>query len=425
MVGLQSLPTVEHAMILKALLALCLITSVASLPTAADAQTFSTIWAFNGGDGSYPLGLTIRGGALYGTAGCLQGCGGIGTVFQMRRFGSSWAHNTVALVSGQPAAWVVFGPDNHLYGTTSNGGSQRDGIIFELTPGVLICKTANCFWAQKLLHQFSGSPDGQYPGGPLVWDQIGNIYGTTGSGGLSNLGTVYEMTKLGNNWTENPIYSFTGPDGEAPYAGVILDGNGNLFGTTVAGGLYGFGTVFELKYTNGVGWTETVLYNFENTTDGQSPYAGLALDSMGNLYGAAAAGGSEGGGTVFELSPIGNTWTFTLLHSFSVQQDMYCPAPSAPGPDAPLTLDGAGNLYGTTFCDGANSFGNIFKLTNTQNGWQYTSLHDFTGGTDGSWPGSNVTIDTDGTLYGTAGHGGNDSTCNPPYGCGVVWMIKP
>jgi uncharacterized repeat protein (TIGR03803 family) len=231
------------------------------------------------------------------------------------------------------------------------------------------------------------------------------------------------MTKSGNNWTETPIYSFTGPDGAQPYAGVILDGSGNLFGTTVAGGLYGFGTVFELTYTNGVGWTETVLYNFENSIDGQSPYAGLALDNMGNLYGSAANGGSEGGGTVFELSPVGNTWTFTLLYGFSGQQGD-CPA-YVLGPAAPLTLDNAGNLYGTTYCDGANGFGNIFKLTKTQIGWEYTSLHDFTWGTDGAFSASNVTIDTDGTLYGTAGHGGNDSTCNPPFGCGVVWMIKP
>ncbi len=404
---------------LKTLVSLSLIAIIASLSVAANAQTFSTIYAFYGGDGSNPLGLTIHGGVLYGTTGCLKGCGLVGAVFQMSRFGSSWAHTTIALVSGQPYAVAVFGPDDHLYGTTFSGGSQRDGSIFELTPQMSICKTANCFWAQKLLYQFSGSPDGQYPGsGALVWDQAGNIYGTTYNGGSANLGTVYEMTKSGNNWTEAPIYSFTGPDGEWPYGGVILDGNGNLFGTTTAGGLYGFGTVFELTYTIGVGWTETVLYNFEDSTDGESPYAGLALDSMGNLYGSAADGGSEGGGTVFELSPVGNTWAFTLLYSFSGPQGMGCPAPFAPGP-APLTLDNAGNLYGTTFCDGANGFGNIFKLTNTQNGWEYTSLHDFTGGTDGSWPLSNVTIDTDGTLYGTASHGGNNSDS------GTVWMIKP
>ena len=98
------------------------------------------------------------------------------------------------------------------------GGPQADGTVFALTPQASICKTANCFWTQKSLYQFSGSPDGQYPGtGDLIWDSTGNIYGTTTYGGPSNLGTVYEMTKSGNNWTETPIYSFTGPDGAYPY----------------------------------------------------------------------------------------------------------------------------------------------------------------------------------------------------------------
>lgn len=166
------------------------------------------------------------------------------------------------------------------------------------------------------------------------------------------------------------------------------------------------------------GWTETVLYNFQNLGDGTSPYAGLAEDGAGNLYGTATDGGTGGGGTVFELSRVGNTWMFALLYSFSGQQGQLC------GSYAPVSIDNSGSLYGTTFCDGANSFGNVFKLTNTRNGWQYLSVHDFTDGPDGAEPISNVTIDTDGTLYGTAQYGGN-SACNAPYGCGVVWMIKP
>ncbi|MFZ0708397.1 MAG: choice-of-anchor tandem repeat GloVer-containing protein, partial [Candidatus Korobacteraceae bacterium] len=141
--------------------------------------------------------------------------------------------------------------------------------------------------------------------------------------------------------------------------------------------------------------------------------AGLVMDAAGNLYGATTDGGSGGGGTVFELSPMGNTWVFTLLYSLSGQQGQTC------GTWAPLTIDNSANLYGTTYCGGANGFGNIFKLTNTQIGWEYTSLHDFTWGTDGALSASTVTIDTDGTLYGTASHGGNNSDS------GVVWMIKP
>ena len=181
---------------------------------------------------------------------------------------------------------------------------------------------------------------------------MGNIYGTTFSGGASNLGTVFQMTKSDNGWTEAPIYSFTAePDGEGPVAGVILDSNGDLFGTTEEGGLYGFGTVFELSYKINSGWTETVLYNFQNLSDGQVPIAGLVADSAGNLYGATGDGGGGGGGTVFELSPMGNSWAFTLLYSFSGQQGMYC------GPRASLSMDNSGSLYGTTACDGANSLG--------------------------------------------------------------------
>ncbi len=414
-------------MSLKALFYVSLITFVASIGPAAPAQTFSVIHAFAGSDGSNPwAGLTIRAGVLYGTSSRLpQDARFAGTVYQLSHFGSSWAYTSLASVSGQLVAGAAFGPDNHLYGTTFSGGSQEEGSVFELTPQMSICKMANCFWPQKLLYQFSGSPDGAGPGpGVLVWDQAGNIYGTTMSGGFANAGTVYKMTKSGNSWMEVPIYTFTGPDGGIPYGGVILDDNGNLFGTTIAGGLYGWGNVFELKYTNGVGWTETVLYSFENSTDGWLPYAGLARDSMGNLYGSAAGGGSGGGGTVFELSPVGDTWEFKLLYSFSGQQGMYCVA-NALGPVAPLTFDSAGNLYGTTYCDGANSSGNIFKLTNTQNGWHYTSLYDFTGSADGATPIGKVAIDADGTLYGTAYQGGNRVGECAPSGCGTVWMIKP
>jgi uncharacterized repeat protein (TIGR03803 family) len=399
---------------------LCLIAFVVSLRLTAHAQTFSVVHAFNGVNFAAPLsGVTLGAGVLYGTTECLNDCGGYGTVYQITPLGSNWYYAPLFLFSGRnglgPQARVVFGPDNHLYGTTVNGGPQEEGAVFSLTPRPTICATANCFWAESVLYQFMGPPDGDGPGGgDLVWDQMGNMYGTTIIGGNSNLGTVYQMTKSGNNWNEMPIHSFTGPDGQEPFAGVILDSSGNLFGTTYGGGLYGFGTVFELTYNIDSGWTETVLYNFQNLSDGQGLDAGLVSDSAGNLYGATSHGGARGGGTVFELSPAGNSWAFTLLYSFS----------GGCGPGASLALDTSGNLYGTTFCGGANGYGNVFKLTNTQNGWVYSSLHDFTDGTDGAYPVSNVTIAADGTLYGTTEYGGN-SSCNPPYGCGVVWMIKP
>jgi uncharacterized repeat protein (TIGR03803 family) len=426
LVQFRSLAPCRIASVLSALLfaGACGLTILAS--TAARAQTFNVIHSFIEPSGVLPdSGVTLRAGVLYGTTLCRQYPGncGRGAVYQIIPVGSNWYYTPISLFSaggGQPQARVVFGPDNQLYGTATNGGSQNYGLVFNLTPMPAICRTANCFWPEKVLHQFTGSPDdGAGPVyGDLVWDPVGNIYGTTAEGGDLGVGTVYQMTKSGNDWTEAPIYSFTGPDGAIPLAGVILDSNGDLFGTTRQGGLYGFGTVFELTYNVNSGWTETVLYNFQNQNDGQLPVAGVIRDSAGNLYGATSDGGAGGGGTVFELSPVGDTWTFTLLYSFTGQQGETC------GPYAPLTLDSSGNLYGTTFCDGADNLGNVFKLTNTGNGWEYTSLHDFADGTDGAEPISNVTIDADGTLYGTAVYGGN-SSCNPPYGCGTVWMIKP
>ena len=253
-------------------------------------------------------------------------------------------------------------------------------------------------------------------GGDLIWDQQGNIYGTTEYGGSScsydGCGTVYELTPSGNGYTESVLYNFTGgADGAGPWAGLVLDQKGNLFGTT-EGGVNGYGNVFELTDVPGVGWTEHVLYSFQGTDDGGLPFGGVIFDSAGNLYGTTLGGGSGGGGTVYELSPSGDTWTFKLLYSFT---DQYYQR--YPGPRAPLTMDGAGNLYGTTYGDGYPFWGSVFKLSNTQNGWVYTLLHRFDG--DDGWDVlSNVSIDTDGTLYGTA-------SCGGVYGEGVVWMIKP
>ena len=363
-----------------------LVAILCGLPTlpgsSAHAQAFSPIYAFNGVNGAVPTaGVSIRAGVLYGTTACTQYCTGNGTVYQIIPVGSNWYFTPISLLSAGgdfPQARVVFGPDNHLYGTTQVGGPQSDGNVFNLTPPVSICKTANCFWTEDVLYQFTGTPDGDGPGGgDLVWDPMGRIYGTTTLGGASNLGTVYQMTKAGNNWTEMPIYSFGGPDGQQPSAGVVLDSNGNLFGATLYGGLYSSGTVFKLTYLNGIGWTETVLYNFQNLMDGRWPDGGLVEDSAGNLYGTTSDGGSGGGGTVFELSPVADAWDFTLLYSFSAGKEQGC------GPEASLSMDDSGSLYGTTACDGTNNLGGVFKLSNTPNGWEYTALHDFTGG--GRW----------------------------------------
>ena len=401
----------------KTLFSLIVLTLFTSLIPAMHAQTFSVIYTFTGHtDGFGPItGVTIRGNALYGAT--VNDCG---HVYQLTHSGSNWLFSKLAALCpyGNPESRPVFGPDGHLYGTAYSGGPGGSGAAFKLTPQVGPCKDAACYWTVNSLHDFrSGTDDGASPAnGDLIWDQQGNIYGTTSQGGASQncgsdygCGTVYELSPSGNGYTESFLYSFSDTDGAFPYAGLVFDKNGNLFGAASSGGLNGQGVIFELSYVEGV-WTENVLYTFQGASDGSTPFGGLIFDAAGNLYGTTYYGGSGGGGTVFELSPSGNTWIFKLLYSFS--------GPDGCGPGATLAMDGAGNLYGTTACDFADRNGNVFELANTENGWVYTSLHDFTGGSDGMAPTGIVSIGTDGALYGVAAQGGT-------FGQGVVWMLKP
>ncbi len=407
----------------KTLFYLILITLLTLFIPAVHAQTFTVLHTFTGElDGGLPFaGVTIRGNALYGTTNYH------GNVCQLTRSGSDWLFSNIAVLpNSYPGARVVFGPDGHLYGTTYPGGPYYWGTVFKLTPQVKPCWDAACYWKVNDLHDFGSGTDGRWPNGDLIWDQQGNMYGTTWLGGESGgdaFGTVYELTPSGNGYTESVLYSFSGaPDGANPYDGLVFDNQGNLFGTTPYGGTgtgcdydLGCGTVFELTYVVGVGWTEHVLYSFQNGSDGAWPAGALIFDSAGNLYGTASAGGEGGGGTVFELSPSGDTWTFKLLYSFSGPPEEYC------GPLSALAMDGAGNLYGNTYCGGIYDYGSVFKLSNTENGWVYTSLHDFNFyGTDGGNPVGIVSIDTDGTLYGTTQWGGDYGL-----GWGTVWMFKP
>jgi uncharacterized repeat protein (TIGR03803 family) len=189
---------------------------------------------------------------------------------------------------------------------------------------------------------------------------------------------------------------------------VIRDSGGNVYGTTSIGGTYGYGTVFELVPSRG-GWSPNTLYSFQYTPDGGFPYAGLIFDQSGNLYGTASAGGPGDGGTAFELKSSGGGWTYELINGFSGMRG---------GPEASLTMDAAGNLYGTTVGDGVYGFGSVFELTPSRDGWTYTSFHDFTGGSDGAYPVSSLLLDRNGNVFGTAYLGGD-------YAAGVIFEITP
>jgi uncharacterized repeat protein (TIGR03803 family) len=321
-----------------------------------------------------------------------------------------------------PSAGVIIGPDGTLFGTTMMGGGggcfgRGCGIVFNLRPPASVCKSALCPWTETVLYRFTGGNDGGNPGsGNLIFDHAGNIYGTTQRGGTSDAGTVYELSRSGGGWTETVLYSFqqNATDGAVPNAGVIFDQAGNLYGTTIGGGSYGNGTVFELT-PSGPGWTEKSIYSFQAESDGAGPYAGVIFDQSGNLYGATISGGPENGGTVFELSPSGGqSWTFTLLYGFSALIG------GAPGPASSLIMDRSGNLYGTTegWIDG-NEPGSAFELTRSGTGWVETVLHSFTFGNDGGGPECSLAFDASGNLYGTTFFGGGSDSS------GVIFEITP
>ena len=388
---------------------------------AAQAQTFNVVHNFTGAqDGAFPLaGLTIdkAGNNIYGTAS--TGGNGSGTVYRLKRSGSNWLFQPLYSFNQSdgdfPEARVIIGSDGGLYGTTTYGGAANQGTVFRLRPPVTACKSVLCPWNETVLYAFTGGADGAAPGyGDVLFDKSGNIFGTTSAGGLltcylGGCGTVYELTPSGGGWTESVPYSFgTGgsTDGVFPSNGLIADSAGNLYSTTFGGGplgVGGLGTVFELTST-----AETIIYAFPGSAG--NPSAGLVFDQQGNLYGATTTGGSGGGGTVFQLTPSGGTWTENTLYSFTASANC--------GPYGTLAIDAAGDLYGTTYCAGANNAGNVFKLTNTGGSWTYTSLYDFTDLSDGGYPTSSVLLDASGNLYGTATQGGSQ-------GSGVVWEITP
>lgn len=412
-----------------ALMLVVLLATTIMAPPATQAQTFSVIHYFTGGgDGANPGARLIldSGGSLYGgtelggnsSEYCAPTCG---TVFKISHARSGWAFTPLYLFHGtdgsSPTA-INFGPDGILYGTA--------GYLFNLEPPASACKSAICYWTETVLY------DGccVFYAGPLIFDGEGNLYGTSAEGGIVNrcsgglgCGFVYEMTPSDEDyWNESNLFIFNSGSAH-PSGGFIFDQSGNLYGTTA--GLYGgdgFGSVFELT-PSGSGWTENTLYQFTSQfgTPGSFPTAGVILDAAGNFYGATTTGGSGGGGTVFELTHPGSGWSYNLLYSFTGSGYL-------PGVHQSLIMDAAGNLYGTTYYDGAYNEGSVFKLTPSGGNWTYTSLHDFTGGSDGANPDAGLILDSNGNLYGTTlagGHTGANCASYLSYQCGVVFEITP
>jgi uncharacterized repeat protein (TIGR03803 family) len=375
-------------------------------------------------------------GNLYGVAG--------EEIFKLSYTNGSWQESvlyTFPLLNTGPEPYgsLIIDSLGNLYGVTALGGSigstncgpQGCGMVYELSP------TASG-WQPTTLYSFLGATDGTEPGPGLVMDNSGNIYGTTRYGGYSagpcingGCGTVFALTPSQGGWQHTVIYSFQGStQGSTPNTAMIMDQQGNLYGTTEGEGyqssglggnatcMNGCGTVFELTKSAG-GWQEQTIYSFVGLgTDGADP-TGVVMDSAGNLYGATSIGGftnlqcNGSTGNVYELSPGGSGWNITQLYYFS-------------GCDfgwGPLNLirDSSGNLYGAaqggvTGCVSGQGCGVVFKLSQTEQGWEMTEVDDFPGAAGGDTPWAVALVG--GKLYGVTEFGGASSV-------GTVFQITP
>ena len=312
---------------------------VLGLSLFSSAQTLTVLHAFTGPhDGSLPTaGVTLdQIGNLYGVThngGIMSACvgQGCGVVFKLAHHSDAWILDPLyefkdTVDGAYPQGNVIVAADGTLYSTALNA-LYGCGIAYRLQPSTSICHGASCPWTQTVLHWFTGNNgDGCSPWGAQVMAS-GDLYGATGSG------VVYELVPGQGQWTENIL----GSNGSGSVGGVIRDSAGNLYGVSDIGGTNNYGMVFELV-RSGSGWTVQTLASF-GSGNGQTPAGGLVMDAEGNIFGTTSMGGANNGGTVFELTPSGTGWTLTTIYAFSYQNGQ---------PRATLALDPHGNLYGTT-----------------------------------------------------------------------------
>jgi uncharacterized repeat protein (TIGR03803 family) len=401
--------------------------------TCAVAQTETTLYSFGGlldANGSSPQAALVfdaagnlYGTTLYGGSHSFEGELGWGTVFELSpTAGGGWTETVLHSfnydgVDGvQPESALALDAAGNLYGTTYGGGAHDYGAVFELSP------MAGGSWSETILHSFNNPGDGYTPVAGLTLDSAGNLYGTTVEGGRYNSGTVFELSPTaGGDWTEKILHHFGAynGDGDEPFGGATLDAAGNVYGTTNGGGAYNAGTVYEIIRKTG---TEKVLHSFNNTGEGHYPGPGVILDAAGNVYGTTSVGGQtqncgtqrcpEPNGTVFELTQKAANWSVKVLHTFLGN------GKDGDIPQAGLVFDAAGNLYGTTSAGGPNNFGTVFELVPTAGGgWTETVLYSWGDTPSDNEPKAGLILDTAGNLYGTTP--GDNS------GYGVVFEVTP
>jgi len=389
---------------LAALLAMLAVTVL--LGTSASASSESVIYNFNsvsgGSDGYYPYAGMIadKKGNLYGTTYQGGNTTAYGVVFELTLSGSTWSETVLHPFAGgtsdgaYPETGLVMDASGNLYGTTYEGGTYNEGVVFKLT------KSGNT-WTETILHSFAGYPkDGSYPLGNLVFDSSGNLYGTTYYGGSHNYGTAFIMTQSKGKWTEKVMHGFAASgDGYYPLGVLVVGKDGYFYGTTEYGGAtYNAGTVYELFQARGV-WVKKTVFEFTGGAAGCYPLAGLAMDTGGNLYGTTYQCGNDNLGTVFELKAgKNNKFTQQVLYSFT-GGDTDGEYPYFAG----VVLDSKNNVYGTTYEAGSQSnAGTVYELKLNKGKYKESVLHAFSGGSgDGCYSRAGLVL-LKGNVYGTA-----------------------
>jgi uncharacterized repeat protein (TIGR03803 family) len=434
-----------------------------AVPASAEWKE-KVLYSFQGGtsDGSVPAGGVVFDpqGNLFGAttdggpASCKPIGSACGTVFQLSppaQKGGSWTETLIYQFQGKgsddasvPNGGLIRDTAGNLYGVTAYGGTgdcvllsvpAGCGAVYEISPP----KQKGGAWTETILYSFPTTKQGYFPNGNLVFDSAGNLYGATSFGGTKGTtcdkfyggqcGTVFKLSPpktKGGKWTEEVLHSFaSGTDGANPNGGLVLDGAGNVYGTTFAGGTPGWGTVFKLNppKQKGGAWAEKQIHVFSVLSDGASPSAGVVFGKNGMLYGTTYAGGTRGNGVVFDLAPPKGgrgPWRESVLHRFTDGND-------GSSPRASLVFDGVGNLYGTTnLATSQSARGNIFRLKppgQKEGGWVFSVIYTFKASPDGEFPASSLVFDKADNMYGTTQEGGAGTACD--FGCGAVFGVSP
>ncbi len=402
-----------------------------------DEGSFNVIHNFTASEQSPAPGLAIdQAGRLYGAT-ASGGNNGEGLAYRLASIAENWIFNPLYSFlggnTGQNPLPGIVGPENLIYGTAdgglpncaSNGNNNYCGVVYMLRPPPTACLTSLCSWKETVIYQFMGAPDGARPNGNIVFDKAGNLYGTTYEGGAYGVGAVYELTPSQGGWTEKVIHSFTGGnDGGLP-ASLLVGQDGNLYGTTAGGG-GGGGVIFQLVPSGG-SWTENLLASFSGCVQsgsGGSCSPVLVQETSGNFYGLNDYTEQFnhppfgdfwwGFGQIFMMSPSGSGWQFTVL-----DDTYYLCSPPAQcyGYDEGditfhgLAIDGAGNLYGDWGWDEGGNY-YVGAVFKLLQPYQEQDLAGFAGDDF-----RDVEVGPTGNLYGTTG------ACNGTYG--TVWQLTP